>query len=423
MIKAIKNKLKKSEFFTAISTTGFTAILQLLSGIVINKIVALKIGPSGIALLGQFSNFRDMMTRFGTGAIGQGVTKYVADNEYDDNKIITTATFFSIGISVLLSVVILIFSRQISFFLFRTYEYQFILYIFSSTLVLFSLNNLFISIINGKRKFIFLAKIKTANAVISLTVSGLLCWFLSLKGALIAMSINTSIVLLVSLILYFKKGDLFITISRVFWEVSVLKKLMGFTIMSLTGVLLKPLIEIVLRNFIINQASEFDAGLWESMKRISLYYTQIITVALGAYYLPKLSALKDDKDIKGEIYRGIKVIMPLFSILAILIFLIKDIIISFLFSSEFYSIDKLFFPQLLGDFFMLLSFMVAYLLIAKAMIKTFVLTQVVLSVLRILLSIYFYSFWNIEGILWANMIVYVINCIWVFILFRKILFY
>lgn len=421
-MKKILEKLKESEFFVAITTTGFTAVLQLLSGVIINKIIALKIGPSGIAMLGQFANFRDMMTRFGTGSIGQGVTKYVADSDYKDEEVITTASLFTLIVSLFIGLIILICSKFLSVFLFKTSEYQFVFYIFALTLTFFSLNNLLISIINGKRKFVFLARIKIANSIISLTISSLLSWFYLLEGALIAMAINTSIVFIVSLVMYFRNGDLFIKVSKYYWSLLILKKLLGFTLMTLTGVLLKPLIELFLRNYIIENASVLEAGLWESMKRISLYYTQIITVALGAYYLPKLSSLTENSAIRQEIFKGIKLVMPLFVILALFLYFTKGFVISFLFTEEFIAIKPLFLPQLIGDFFMLLSFMVAYLLIAKAMTKLFIITQVTMAAIRIILSVVFFNTWALEGILWANAMVYLINTFWVYFLFRKILF-
>ncbi|MBK9381604.1 MAG: oligosaccharide flippase family protein [Chitinophagaceae bacterium] len=56
--------------------------IRMIAGFVSVKIVAKIIGPSGIALVGQFTNFITMIGSLSTGAIGQGVTKYIAEN-YD----------------------------------------------------------------------------------------------------------------------------------------------------------------------------------------------------------------------------------------------------------------------------------------------------------------------------------------------------
>ena len=67
----------------------------MLSGIVINKIIAIYIGPSGIALIGQFQNFLGIITTIGNGAINSGVTKYVAEynEDIDKRNIVIKASF------------------------------------------------------------------------------------------------------------------------------------------------------------------------------------------------------------------------------------------------------------------------------------------------------------------------------------------
>jgi O-antigen/teichoic acid export membrane protein len=313
-------KLKRSEFVVAIGSTGFTAAFQILSAVIINKIISIKIGPSGIALLGQFSNFRDIMTNFGTASIGQGVTKYVADARVDEKRVISTSAILSLIVSVMLGTLSLIFSETISDILFRTDQFRYIIQIFSLSIPFFSMNNILISIVNGKRKFILLAKIKFTNSLFSLFVSSALCWFFAMDGALLAMALNTTVVFIISLIIYYSEKERFLMIRTQFFNEVILRKLLSFTFMAVTSVLLKPLVELLLRNYILYQGSEIDAGIWESMKRLSTYYNQIIFVSLGAYYLPKLSALEQNLELKNEIFAGIRRIMPMFTIIAIVIY-------------------------------------------------------------------------------------------------------
>ena len=86
--------------------------------------------------------------------------------------------------------------------------------------------------------------------------------------------------------------------------------------------------------------------------KISLYYTQIITVGLGVYYLPKLSSLDSDADIKKELFNGIKKIMPLYFLIATVLYSLRVLVIKLLFSLEFIGMVDLFMPQLICDFFM-----------------------------------------------------------------------
>jgi len=80
VIQKIKNILKtdliRTSFFTSIATT-----MKIVTAFVLNKIVAIYIGPLGIAIIGQFNNFMGIANTIGSGGIATGVVKYIAENK------------------------------------------------------------------------------------------------------------------------------------------------------------------------------------------------------------------------------------------------------------------------------------------------------------------------------------------------------
>ena len=63
------------------SVAVFVRLLTLLG---INKVLAIFVGPSGYAAIGQFQNAIQMLTTFATGALSSGVTKYTAEYHNDE---------------------------------------------------------------------------------------------------------------------------------------------------------------------------------------------------------------------------------------------------------------------------------------------------------------------------------------------------
>jgi polysaccharide transporter, PST family len=416
------NFFLKSEFAIALSTTSIATGIQLLAVIIINKILAMTIGPSGIALMGQFTNFKDLVTNFANGSLGQGVTKYIADPKFENKKILATSNLFTTIVSILTGILVVIFSNSLSNFLFRTIEYSYVFTIFGFSVPFFAFNNLLISTVNGFRNYKLLAKLKIINSLIVLCISGSLVWYFLLDGALIAQAINTSIIFLASLLIIYKTRSNYFSFNIEMFDKKVFKKLLAFILMAITSMMLKPIVQIYLRDYIISSSGEFEAGIWEAVRKLSIYYTQIITVALGVYYLPKLSSLNTNLELKKEIFHGIRKVIPLIIFLGFFIFWLKKWIILLLFSEDFSMMNGLIFPQLIGDFFMILSFMIAYLMLAKAMVKLFVISQIVFSTLQIIFSVSFFNIAGIEGMIWANTLNYFLYLIFVTIVFRKILF-
>ena len=62
--------LIKTSVLSAIAT-----IIKIISGFVINNVVAIYIGPSGLAIIGQLQNFMELIITFSNGAITNVVIK------------------------------------------------------------------------------------------------------------------------------------------------------------------------------------------------------------------------------------------------------------------------------------------------------------------------------------------------------------
>src|SRR4051794_957033 len=71
------------------------------SALVLNKVLAIYVGPSGYAVIGQFQNAVSMAVTFATGAIQTGVTKFTA--EYHDDDARQRALWRTAGTMVLLA--------------------------------------------------------------------------------------------------------------------------------------------------------------------------------------------------------------------------------------------------------------------------------------------------------------------------------
>ena len=94
-----RTSLFKTNFYNGIATA-----IKILLGIISNKIVAVILGPSGVALLGQLSNFISISSTVSTLGITSGVTKYTAEYGQEPvkrNIIISTSGVLTLGATFL----------------------------------------------------------------------------------------------------------------------------------------------------------------------------------------------------------------------------------------------------------------------------------------------------------------------------------
>ena len=80
----------------------------MLTGFISIKVVAVIIGPTGIALLGQLNNFSSIIMTAASGGINNGITKYVAEHKESPSKIrlfLSTALQITIILSFIVGLV------------------------------------------------------------------------------------------------------------------------------------------------------------------------------------------------------------------------------------------------------------------------------------------------------------------------------
>lgn len=404
--------------------SGIATAIRFISGFVVNKVIAVVIGPSGTALVSQFQNFIGITTSFATGGIEQGVVKYVAEVRGDEKKkglVLSTSIKVTLTATLIVGVSIAICSQVLSSYLFDTTDYQLVILIFGLTVVLFGLNKLLMSILNGTGEIKKLVVVKISSNLFGLFITATCAYFLGLFGVLVALAISQSVVFFVSLAFvvncdWFRKQLFSYSLDK-----GYLKKLLKYTLMAITSMVIPPMVQIGIRNHIIDTLSPEQAGYWDGLWKISSAYLGLITTTLSIYYLPKLSSLNERLEIRKELVNGYKIITPLLVVSILLIYLSRDYIILLLYSAEYMDMAKLFAPQFLGDFFKIMSWLVAYLMLAKAHTRLFIGSQVIFSAITYFLSIGLINYMGLEGVVWAHAMKYFVYTVVMVIIFRKYL--
>lgn len=395
---------------TSILSFIATAI-KMLAALVINKAVAVYIGPNGLALIGQFQNFIQLVMTAAQGAVNSGVTKYTAEYGKDAKRIpilFSTASKISFFSSLLVGTGIVILSQYASLHFLKSENYTYIFVTFGFTIVLFVINNLLLSILNGLKEIKTWVMINILQSVYSLIFTTLLIVWLGLDGALIAMVTNQSVILVIVLWMLRKHPIIKPENFKLKFDTTEAKKLAGFAVMAITSALTVPISHLIVRNYIGETLSWEDAGYWQAIWYISTMYLMVVTTTLSIYYLPKLSEINDKAQLRKELWQGYKIIMPIVIVMSIGVFVLKDFIIWLLFTEEFEPMRELFLWQLVGDVVKLAAWLIAYLMLAKAMTKTFITTEIAFSLSFVLLSFWFVDQYGLVGMSYAFAVNYVL---------------
>lgn len=390
---------------------GVAVLIKTATMFLLNKILAVYVGPAGYAAIGQFQNFIQMITTFAGSAVNTAVIKYTAEYHEDEKKqraVWKTAGSIVSIFSFIFTFLVLIFHQQLSFWIFKTGDYGSVLIWFAVFLIFFNLNALLLAILNGKKEIFKLVFANIIGSLFSLLVTGFLAIKLGLYGALVALCIYQSLNFIITLYLTYRSE--WFKFSYIFGKVDpdIARKFLAFAAMALVSAICVPLSQIVIRSYLVHEYNATYAGYWEAMIRLSTAYLMLVTTTLSVYYLPRLSELTNIQEIKKEVYLGYKFIYPLALIGGMVVYILRDWIIKLLFTTSFLPMRDLFLWQMIGDSLKIGSWILAYLMISKAMTKLYITTEIVFASTSIILTYICTQFFGFKGISIAHLINYFI---------------
>lgn len=387
--KSFISRVLKADIVKVFSLTSISTLVKMCTGLISVKIVASIIGPAGVALVGQLNNFSTIALSLATGGINSGITKYVAEYKSDASKVkqyLATAFRITVVCSLLVGLVLLLLCKQLSSLIMMTPQYWYVFAIFGITITFYGLNNMLVSVVNGYKQFNKYVKVNVVSSIFGVAFTVALVLALGLPGALISAVTFQSLMIFVSVLMLRKLEWL-----RKDWLVGKFKRTIAsqyfrYALMTLLSAFLVPISQMLLRGYVISEISITEAGWWEGMNRISNMYLMVITSSFSVYYLPRLSEISDRIELRHEIFKCYKVIVPLLLAGFTVIYFLRFFIVKLLFTHEFMPMTQLFIWQMAGDFFKICSWLLAFLMVAKSMTKAYISTEIIFTLSYILLG-------------------------------------
>lgn len=422
----ILKKIYQSQLFKISSLNSLSIILKIGIGLVTSKLLALFVGPSGLALVGNFRNFMTSLESVATLGFQNGIVKYTAELKKDKdqlNQFVATIFISLIVVAVVLSVVLYSLSGFLNNIIFGdNFDFSFVFKTLALALPWYIISIVLIAILNGLGKFKKVIWINSIGNLTGLIVSIVLILNFETLGALLAIVISPALLFFISMYFFSKEGGGFKMLAIRDFDFNYLKNLSSYSLMALVSSVLGPLVLLSIRNNIIQKLGIDQAGFWETMTRISTYYMLFVSTILTVYFLPKLAESKDKQETKSVLWSYYKGILPVFIFGVTVLYFTRFFIIRVLFTKEFLEVESLFFWQLFGDVLKVASLILGYQFFAKKLTTAFILSEVVSLALFYFLSDYLIEFFGIQGVVMAQALDNFAYLLILVVYFRKSLF-
>ncbi|RZJ69418.1 O-antigen translocase [Flavobacterium sp.] len=420
----VPKKIVQSGLLRATSLNGLSVLVKIAIGFATSKVIAVFLGSSGMALIGNLRNFLTSLEGVSTLGLQNGIVKYVAESkssQSDLKRVVSTVFLTLICVVIVCSAALFVFADFWGRWIFESEQsYAQVFRIFALALPFYAFSIVLIAILNGLGDY---KKVIWANILGNILGLAISIWCIvgyELLGALVAIVLSPSLLFFVSLAYLKKEVKILSLLSVSAFDLSLLKKLGSFSLMALFSAVVVPLVYLQIRQETIVVYGKDAAGQWEAMTRISSYYMLFVSTLVSVYFLPKLVLARDNRSVKTIFLDYFKTVMPLFFVGTIVLYLLRDLIVILLFTDDFLQVEKLFFFQLLGDVFRSASMILGCLFIARKMTKAFFFTEILSLAVLYLTSHFLLSDYGISGLVAAHAITYAIYFVVLIGYFRKV---
>jgi len=344
----VLQRLKNNMLFRIIGYTGTAGVLRLAVGLVSQKVIAVFLGASGLAVLANLRNLIAVLGSFSSVGAQNGIISQTAASESKSamRALLNTAITLFFGASILIGVFVFWQHEWLATQLQVDVQFVALIQAAAFTIPFMGLMLLMEAVFSGKKAFKAVSNIQLLIAATTALLMITLLYFYGLLGALIAL-LCRPVIGFIFYIYHLNKARLTVSFFGGFrFDFSRVKDLLPYIFMSLLAVGLVHLVEIYLRGLITDKINLHSAGLWTAMNAISSNYFVFISAVFSLYVLPRFSENNPTFHLFNETKSILKTLLPLVTLGMITVYLLRSPITKLLYSIDFISITTLFKWQL-----------------------------------------------------------------------------
>ena len=409
--------------FLRVSALNAIAVgVRMVTALALNKLLAIFVGPSGYAVIGQFQNAMSVAITLGSGATAQGVTRYTAehhDEEARQHRVWRTAGTVTLIGSAIAALIVVPLSGVLARQLLHDGNYAGVFVALAIGLAPLGLNALLLAILNGRKDTRLYVTANVAGSLIGLIFTAALAVWYGLVGAMIALALNQSIAFAATALLVRRKP--WFSWSHIVGRIDpvILRQLGRYALMAVTSALAGPLAQTAIRQDLVARLGLSSAGQWDAINRISAMSLLFFTSTMAVYYLPRIAEIRDNLELRREVRSLLRVIAPVVGALLLTIFLLRGFVVRLLFDARFLPMTQLFGWQMAGDMLKIVSWVYAYVMVGRGLTVAFIATEVGFSCLSVVFVMILTRALGLVGVSVAYALNYSLYLVAVYVIYHR----
>ncbi|MBR1447305.1 MAG: oligosaccharide flippase family protein [Prevotella sp.] len=384
-----------------ISIFGGVQGLNILIGLVRNKIVAYLLGPGGMGLVSLFNstiNFVSQTTNLG---ISFSAVRHVSElfDSGDEARIghfVKVVRAWSLLTALCGMLLCMVAGPWLSNITFSWGDHTLHFVLLAPAVGLMAITGGETAILKGCRRLKSLAMIQIVNIFVALVLSVPVYYFFGQTG-IVPVIVSLAFLSLLTTIWYsYRLYPLsFRGLQGTLGEgLGMVRLGVAFVLAGILG----SAVEIVIRSY-LNVEGDLDVvGLYNAGYMLTVIYAGMVFSAMETDYFPRLSSVGHDRAVMSDmVNKQIEVSLLLVSPLLALLIVLMPIVVPLLFTRDFLPMVAMAQVAALSMYLKAVSLPISYLQLARANSVGYLLTEAAYDVVTVLLVILGYRYWGLYG--------------------------
>lgn len=380
---------------------GGVQALNILVGVVRNKLVALILGPQGMGLMSLFNSTTKLVgdsTNFGIAMSGvRNISEaYDAGDKQRLNESVLMVRSWSMLTAILGMILCAALSPWLSRFTFSWDGHTLHFIFLSPAVFLTTVTGGELAILKGVRRLRDLAKVSVWNVLLALVLTVPLYYFFNDAAIVPSIVLMVLVQLLLTIGYSYRLYPLRLSFSR-----HVLGRGMDMVRLGVAFVLagiFGSLADFLIRSYLNNVAQIDTVGLFNAGYMMTMTYIGMVFSAMETDYFPRLSGVSERSfTFSQTVNRQAEVMLLVAAPLLIAFSFGLPILLPLLYSHQFMSVLGMMQVMVIAMYFRAIKLPVQYIPLAKGDSQSYLLLEGIYSVLIVVAVVGFFSLWGLSG--------------------------
>lgn len=392
---------------------GVGLFVRVLSGLLLNKIIALSVGPAGFAVYGQAMNILSLFSTVTVGGVSRGLVGRVSESLSDPdllrlyvNTTLWVVFFYGLAVVVLFGVCGEFFS-ELAFYGSGN-GYMYLLWI-GVSIWFAGMASVPLATMNGMSAGNEWMWVPVWVNVIGGGVGAAACYWGGVDNLVFSILISQAFSVILSYFVYWLKFDMRLFFGGwKFFRLNLAKGVAGFAAMGIVSGVVSNCSQMFLRSLLMTEHGSNVAGIWQGFSKISDVYVSLIGVALTYHFVPVYAKTSSREELDHILVKNSIILFVSMVLFSSVIFYFKVEVIGFVLSASFLEKVDLFGLQLISDVFRVVGIFVALSFWAHGRVFYYVLAELIFGCVVCGCAFLLIDVSGLEGVMEAQIAAYAI---------------